>query len=403
MVDLVRGLSGTEAAATLKVARGMIQPALLTGRAALELVRQVSRNGIAGSCQQADWLDAWHGAHSTEPAVAGLLRHGEPLFALPLEVVRAKGMPVARYPGGRHANANFPVVARTAGTIPSLEFKAMLRMAGRQLGVHALLLERQLRELGGIANPLLSLPHGDSPNIALALSLEGGFEQVLSRHNGKRRKKKFRNQQRRLEPQGGYVTVRAETAADVDAMLGAFFAMKVDRFAQAGIEDVFAAQEVKLFFARLFVASLEAGDGRFELNAIRVGEVFAAVTGSSVLDERMTVEFGAIDSAFDFASPGDLLFYLSIEDACARGLRHFDFGVGDEIYKRNWCEIETAHFDNAIALSPLGSALAMAFHARARAVRFVKGNPRLWALVKAVRAGKATEKTTAAPSSDDAN
>ena len=70
--------------------------------------------------------------------------------------------------------------------------------------IDALVLERLLPEHGGVANPLLALPHFPSPNISLAVSLEGGFDALLSRVSGKRKKKKHRSQMRKFEAAGGY-------------------------------------------------------------------------------------------------------------------------------------------------------------------------------------------------------
>ncbi|TIM24992.1 MAG: GNAT family N-acetyltransferase, partial [Mesorhizobium sp.] len=54
-------------------------------------------------------------------------------------------------------------------------------------------LERLLPDLDGIANPLLSLPHFPSPNLSLAVDLAGGFDALLSRASGKRRRKRHRS------------------------------------------------------------------------------------------------------------------------------------------------------------------------------------------------------------------
>jgi CelD/BcsL family acetyltransferase involved in cellulose biosynthesis len=43
------------------------------------------------------------------------------------------------------------------------------------------------------------------------------------------------------------------------------------------------------------------------------------------------------DPSFYAFSPGVILFYRVIEELCSRGdVRHFDFGRGDEQYKREW-------------------------------------------------------------------
>ncbi|WP_295812784.1 GNAT family N-acetyltransferase, partial [uncultured Nitratireductor sp.] len=111
-----------------------------------------------------------------------------------------------------------------------------------------------------------------------------------------------------------------------------------------------------------------------------------AVTGSSRTAERLICEFSSIaDDELTDASPGRFLFYENIEEACEKGFAIYDFSVGDEYYKRLWCDLETAQFDTFVPLTMKGRALALASAGSARAKRVVNNNSRLWAFAKAVR------------------
>ena len=85
------------------------------------------------------------------------------------------------------------------------------------------------------------------------------------------------------------------------------------------------------------------------------------------------------------AVPRLLLRLPCIEDACNHGKAIYDFSVGDEPYKRSWCDVETWQFDTLLPLTAKGRAAWALATARAHAVRLVKSNAALWSLVKQLR------------------
>ena len=94
---------------------------------------------------------------------------------------------------------------------------------------------------------LTALPHRPSTNIALAVSLEDGFEGVLAKHNGKKRRKKHRYQCRKFEEAGGYRIVTAQTVAETERLFSAYVEMKAIWFQKNKLRDVFADDEVRAF------------------------------------------------------------------------------------------------------------------------------------------------------------
>ena len=124
----------------------------------------------------------------------------------------------------------------------------------------------------------------------------------------------------------------------------------------------------------------------FVLHALEVGGRLRAVTGSSVRARRLVCEFGAIaEDELGHASPGDFLFFENIGEACRQGLEVFDFSVGDEPYKRLWCDIETRHFDVVAPLTAKGKLLSQALRLKARIKAYIKNSPTVWKLTKLLR------------------
>jgi len=71
--------------------------------------------------------------------------------------------------------------------------------------------------------------------------------------------------------------------------------------------------------------------------------------------------------------------------AIARGLTRFDFTIGDEPYKRDWCETEQPLFDYAAATTLRGLPAATLAFGWGRAKRAIKKSA-LWNAVQRLRA-----------------
>ena len=60
------------------------------------------------------------------------------------------------------------------------------------------------------------------------------------------------------------------------------------------------------------------------------------------------------------------------------GFREFDFTIGDEPYKREWCDTEIALFDHVAPVTLRGWPVAMRLLAVRRLKRWIKQTPVLW-------------------------
>lgn len=338
--------------------------------------------------QSASWISNWARETGADMVIATSSIETRPMLSLALEVVRRGPFKVARFAGGRHANGNFAAV--DPDLLPKIDTRAIrslfFAIARARPDIDLISLERLLPDLDSVANPLAALPNYPSPNLALAVDLDGGFDALLSRASGKRKRKKHRSQTRKFEAAGGLRHIEARTRDETDRLLDAFFEMKEARFAKMGIANVFGDHKVRAFFRSLFADSLAEKTPSFVLHGLEVAQKLRAVTGSSRSGQRLICEFGAIaEDDLAFTSPGDFLFFDNIQEACQRGFRVYDFSVGDEPYKRLWCDIEVRHFEVLAPLTLKGRALAIALKQGARAKAFVKNNPTMWKLAKMLR------------------
>ncbi|MEM9107475.1 MAG: GNAT family N-acetyltransferase, partial [Pseudomonadota bacterium] len=221
------------------------------------------------------------------------------------------------------------------------------------------------------------------------VTLEGGIDAILSRSNGKRRRKKLRTSERRLDELGGYNYVRAKSPEDARDLLNAFFAQKAARFDYHGLPNAFGEERTKAVFHRLAQESLNLQRKTIELHAIRLRQMdgfVCAVAAVSRKGKEAICQFSSIAMGkTEHASPGELLFYLAIQDACDTGAQVFDFGIGDAQFKRSWCDVETRHFDTIIATTLWGRLGAKKARMTTTLKRFIKNRPTTFKMAKAMR------------------
>ncbi len=355
---------------------------------ALSSYARLCAKGVVAPAQSALWVENWVRQIRPDSLIATITSNEQPVFALALEVVKAGPFRVARFMGGTHANGNFaPALPKWLQSASAADIIGLTQAIGKaRPDIDALVLQRVAADLDGTANPLLALPHAPTPNIALSVDLGGGFDAVLERTSAKRKRKKHRAQTRKFEAAGGYRRLVAQTGDETRRLFDAFLAMKVERFRKMGIANIFEEPELQAFFHALFAESLNAGQPIFALEALEVGGVLRAITGTSQCGKRLICEFGAItDDELAASSPGEFLFYENIGEACAAGFDIYDFSVGDEPYKRLWCDIETRYVDIVLPLSAKGRMFAAGTRATARLKAVVKNSPFIWKIAKALR------------------
>jgi CelD/BcsL family acetyltransferase involved in cellulose biosynthesis len=348
------------------------------------LWQSFSESDPFGVAQMLPWVQGWKDSVNPDVFVATLNFGHETALILPLEIVRDKGVTIARYVGGSHANANFPLLKpATAHKITAAAVQELFAAIRRKKPqIDALVLTRQIMDFDGIQNPLLEFGSTESPNLSLSFKLSSDFEALAKERGWSRKQKKMRNQARRLEDRGGWTCIKSDSPDAALQLMDTFLVLKAARFKEFGQHNTFEEENVKAFFRKLFTEASRSSEPRFQLDALSVNGDLLAVSGSVFKHGTVVVEFGAVDGTETSLSPGDFLYHQLIKRSCAEGHEWFDFGVGDEPYKRSWCDVETHHRDSTYAFTLKGRSYVGAFRLAVAAKRTVKRNPVLFGLVK---------------------
>ena len=341
--------------------------------------------------QDFDWACAWWRAVRRTPLILRARAGDRTVMLLPLELVSEYGLTIARFPGGRFNNLNTGLFS---ADFPEPDDEETRRLAAALAGALApkadlVLLDTLHPSPAGIRHPFHALMTLEHPDRSFQLPLKATMDETIAQLNAKTRRKRHRQQCRRLDALGGFEHSCPEGASEQHALLDLFFDQKSERLAAAGLPDVFQPPEVRGFLHGLIDRSVGKSDHPLRLHALRLRDErrsIVAISGMSRKGDHVLCQFGSIDDKLcPDASPGELLFWLMIEQACLEGAAVFDFGLGDQPYKRSWCTQETVLYDILLPLSWKGR-LAQPLLAAVRGLKkAVKRSDALYSTVQRLR------------------
>lgn len=357
--------------------------------------RALERDNLQSLHQSYDWCAAWVDAFQRPLAILKGTHAGQTAFILPVEIVKSRGLSVAKFIAADHSNINTGLFsenfAESGGSIDADQFAGQLQNAlkGR---ADLLLLQNIPLEWRGRQTPLTGLPMVQNQNHAYQLPLLSTFEETLKQLNAKSRRKKFRVQSRRLEAAGGFEYAAPETSEEQHHLLDTFFRLKSARFASLGLPDVFADKETQAFLHGLIDSRDDVRQSfGLQMHVLRLkGENegrIAAISGISRKGDHIICQFGAIDEELvPDTSPGEFLYWQTISGLHGKGVALFDFGLGDQTYKRSWAPVETSHHDVVLPITPFGVAAGAAHRLVTRGKAHIKARPRLYKFAQGIRA-----------------
>ena len=152
-----------------------------------------------------------------------------------------------------------------------------------------------------------------------------------------------------------------------------------------GITDLFGRPGCREFF--LDFVSNPATKHLAHVSRLEIGTTCAAANFAVVFgDCYYHILASYCDGQLTRYGPGALHLRELLAYAIERGLRRFDFTIGDEAYKAEWCDLRLKLCDYSAAATWRGWPASLAALVRGQTKRFVKHNPLAWRLVCELRA-----------------
>jgi D-aspartate ligase len=358
--------------------------------------------------QTYDWLDAWQKhiglRHRVKPAiVVGRFSDGDIAFLLPFCIERKYGLPRLRWLGQDLCDYNAPLLARGfSERVEPDRFLAIWQILQAQMQSDPLLrhdwidFAKMPKQVGDQINPFTYLavtPNASGVHLAhLTEDWEAFY--VAKRSSSTRRRD--RTKRSHLAKHGDIRFVTATDAGDAQRTLETLMEQKSRSFARKGIPDLFARPGHREFF--LDLATNPATRQLVHISRTEVGATSAAANLGLVFgDCYYHVLASYTDDELSSYGPGNLHLREIMAYAIARGLKRFDFTIGDEPYKLEWSDTDTQLYDFAAPVTWRGAPGSLASDLLRRSKRLIKQTPWLWRLAADVRSRIGSKSLTALP------
>jgi CelD/BcsL family acetyltransferase involved in cellulose biosynthesis len=350
----------------------------------------------ATAFQTFDFLATWYRhvgvRHNVTPAVS-IVRDArrEILLLLPFAISQRWSARELTWLGSDLCDYNAPLLAPHFSEVyPPARAAAMLRQILDRLRQHPrfgydlVCLEKMPEVVGAQANPMLGLPTTVNPSGSYMTVLGPDWETFYQGKRSSATRRRDRTKRKRLAEMGDVRFVTAANADEVGRTLDTLMEQKAQAFAHMGVANLFARPGYSEFYRAL--ATGPASGKLTHVSRLEVGPTMAATNFGLMFRDRYYYLLASYDAGeVSRFGPGAAHLHELMRHAIERGLRTFDFTIGDEAYKRDWCEARQTLHDYIAGGTPRGALLALAMRSTQGLKRRIKQTPALWKLVSAAR------------------
>ena len=317
--------------------------------------------------QYADILDIWcdtvGAANQIEPAFVTVFGpSGKPALLLPLGIATRNGVRLLRFLDGGVSDYNAPVIFPEAARWGPDAARMVWHLLRRKLPPFDLaVLEKMPQTVGGVTNPLYTLATAAHPESGHAVKLDPPWPTFERAHV--QNPADSRRRRRKLHELGSMRFVIAKDADQRSAFLEAMMSMKREKFLDTKGYDVFTNPGFGKFY-REITRRLGEG-GPVQLSALMLDDKILAAHWGYVANGRFYHLMPAHASGdWRRYAPGRLLNEWLLHWALENGLEFFDFGIGDEPYKFDFCDLVIPLRDALLPVSARGHLFAAMLRAK---------------------------------------
>jgi len=346
--------------------------------------RRFEKTADSFAFQTYDFLETWY-QHIGSRAdidlqiVVAWGTRAKPLMILPFGIEQSGSLRKLTWLGNEINDYNGPLLAPNfVDHVGPGEFPDLWKDIQSLLPAHDVVeLMRQPAMIETQANPFLELDTQLNASGAHMTALGDDFDAYYDTKRNAKAKRHFRSRRKKLEEMGETVYVHPETDGEITASLENLIQLKSDALNAIGAYDFLAQPGYADFYKALTVKS---GD-----------ESIAHVSHMEVAGEYVAGNWGLVHKGrfyyllasyngpkFGRFAPGVQALVETMRWAVDKGATTFDFTIGDERYKDEWCETQIDLHDHLAAKTLRGSLVLLRFHLFLALKRKIKQTPVLW-------------------------
>jgi CelD/BcsL family acetyltransferase involved in cellulose biosynthesis len=346
--------------------------------------RQFEKTADSFAFQTFDFLETWYQhigslADIDLQIVVAWGTSAKPLMILPLGVETSGSLRKLIWLGNDVNDYNAPLLAPnfTDHVAPG-EFAALWSDIQSVLPAHDIVeMMRQPAMVEGQANPFLELDTQLNASGAHMTVLGDDFDAYYDTKRNAKAKRHFRSRRKKLEEMGETVYVHPETDEDITASVEKLVQLKSDALNAMGAYDFLAQPGYADFYKALAVKS--GDEGVAHVSHMEVAGEYVAGNWGLVHNGRFYYLLASYDGPkFGRFAPGVQSLVETMRWAIDKGASTFDFTIGDERYKDEWCETQIDLHDHLSAKTVRGSVVLLKARLFLSLKRKIKQTPVLW-------------------------
>jgi CelD/BcsL family acetyltransferase involved in cellulose biosynthesis len=358
--------------------------------------RAFEQTADATPFQSFDWLSTWQRRvgtlDGTVPAVAiGRFGDGRTAFIFPLAVEPRRLMRRLCWLGQNLCDYNAPLLAReffnrvTPDGFRTLWGELLKEIRSDPRLRHDWIeFEKMPQTVGAQTNPFTFLGVTPNANSAHITRLGGEWQSFYRAKRSSATRRRDRAKRKHMAEFGEIGFLTASDVNDIRQTLETLWEQKKLIFARKGIADIFERPGYREFF--LDFATNPRSRQLAHISRVEIGSTCAAANFAIVFgDCYYHVLSSYCDGQLAHYGPGALHLRDLMAYAIGRGLQRFDFTIGDEHYKSEWCDVRLELFDYSAATTWRGFPASVASQMRRRVKRAIKQTPAAWRLVSKLR------------------
>jgi D-aspartate ligase len=335
--------------------------------------------------QTFDWLAAWQRhiglPDGVRPVIAiARFADGAIAFMLPLAVETRSVARRLCWLGQDLNDYNAPLLARDFSQRVSFdrflaawdELRALMQSetASRHDWIE---LEKMPQTIGGQNNPFCHLAVAANPSGAHYTLLDGDWKKFYSAKRSSATRRRDRAKHKHLSEFGAVSFMTSADAGDARRTLEILIDQKSRLFAHKGIADMFGRPGWREFFLDV-ATNLGVHVSRVQIGATCAAANLGIVFGDTYYHMLASYDDGELSRY----GPGALHLRELLAYAIGRGLRRFDFTIGDEPYKLEWSDVHIKLFDYTAAATWRGWPARCRSSVRRPIKRYIKQTPWTW-------------------------
>ena len=342
-----------------------------------------------------DWLSTWQEQvgvlNGVSPRVVlGRTTKGDVAFIAPLAIERTSAYRKLVWLGTDLNDCNAPLLARNFAQRADAAIAALWPRildcirAYRDSAFDVIRLEKMPAAVGAQANPFVALDTTVHPSGYYAMSLGSDWEGFYASKRSSSTRRRDRTKRNRLGDFGAVSFASVPNGEAALAALDVLVAQKSVTFAKQGISNLFAKPGYLAFY-RAMASNARTGK-LVHVSELRVGDEAAAVSFCLMFGGRYYYLLSSYtDKDMARFGPGAAHLHELMRYAIGEGVTVFDFTIGDEPYKRDWCEQGEALHDHIAVASWRGALTVLPLRVLRNVKRTIKQNPTLWAAYARLR------------------